>query len=275
MDTITSSKKRNLSLVFLASGLLDDKPKALIQTHLKTTILETVMNAFFSVNYQKLDVHINRSIVTYPLNYENDFKQLTTNYPVELVLGGQKLYQTIDNSFQAIKNYLQDDDYICFIATDTPLVTSEAVEDIIMRFSILDGDLFYPFVSIESYIVQLGKKAIRNRTFVKLARDKFCGTGIVIVNKRSLLKIWDNLIYIIENRKNPLKMARLFRINFLWLLNLILGRITVLQLEEQVERVFGIKPQGLLTTFANLAFNIDKRQDLEDYQEIVKNINNS
>ncbi|MCS7164831.1 MAG: hypothetical protein RMJ51_00900 [Candidatus Calescibacterium sp.] len=259
---------RKLVLCFLAGGKINDQPKCLIKTPKGTHTLEEILNIFNQINYQEYGIKVEKKIILYPANNKEQFQKLVTDE--ELIEAGNKLTETIHKAISSL-NQTQEDSFICFIATDTPLINYESIEDIIKRFSLLEGDIFYPFVSQEVYRVKFGPKLTKRRTFIKLNKDSFCGTGIIIIKKQTLLKIWDTVNKILENRKNPLKIAQILNLDPITLLKLIIGKLTVLELEKKINEIFGIKAQGMLTNFANLAFNIDTPQDLQDYSQIIKN----
>ncbi len=279
---------RKLDLVFLAGGIIQNQPKCLIKSLSGKTIIEEILTIFSQINYKEYNLEIKNRFLMYPKNYLEDFTKIIENFnknlkesnlTINLIQAGDSLQKTIENF---IKKYEipvnENDSYICFIATDIPLITLEAVEDIIKRFCLLEGDLFYPFVSKEVYKVQFGKLTKR-RTFVKLGKDSFCGTGIIIIKSSIFLSLWEKFKSIIENRKNPLKIIKLLKSNYSFdnwsIIKILIGKMTVLELEEKINNLLNIKTQGLLTNYATLAFNIDILQDLEDYYSLVQKYKNN
>ncbi|MCS7243492.1 MAG: hypothetical protein RMJ36_01990 [Candidatus Calescibacterium sp.] len=266
--------KRKLILCFLAGGKIDNQPKCFIKTPNNKTILEEEFEIFNRITYDEYNIELENIIILYPKNYEKlEFTKLfeKNGISIDFLEGGETLQETINNVILFIQNKeVEDNTFICFISTDTPLINHEAIDDIIKRFSLLDGDVFYPFVSKEVYRVKFGDKMAKNRTFIKLSKDSFCGTGIVIIKKGILLNIWEKIKKILENRKNPYQIAKLLNLDPITILKIMTGRYTVLELEDKINSMFKIKTQGMLTNFANLAFNIDNQQDIKDYQEILK-----
>ncbi|MCX7758141.1 MAG: hypothetical protein N2169_00795 [bacterium] len=266
--------KRKLILCFLAGGKIDNQPKCFIKTPNNKTILEEEFEIFNKIYYNEYNIELENTIILYPKNYEKvEFTKLfeKTEINIEFLEGGETLQETINNVIVFTENKkIEDNTFICFISTDTPLINYESVDDIIKRFSLLDGDVFYPFVSKEVYRVKFGEKMAKNRTFIKLKKDSFCGTGIVIIKKGILFNLWGKIKKILENRKNPYQIAKLLNLDPITIIKIMTGGYTVLELEKKINSIFQIKAQGMLTNFANLAFNIDNQQDIKDYEEILK-----
>ncbi|MFN3996007.1 MAG: hypothetical protein ACK4GR_05720, partial [bacterium] len=250
-------------------------PKCLLKTPDNETIMEKILNIFSSLDYSKYNLELTDSILLYPKNYLENFERMLKKDDlgfkdkIKLQQAGESLLLTVSKAIESHTKNLDENTFLFFIATDTPLITFEAVEDIIKRFSLLEGDLFLPFVSKEVYKVQFGKKLSKNRTFFKFSKDSFCSTGIFIVKNSVLNNLWEKFKTILEKRKNPIEIIKILGFDFSTFIKLILGNMTVLELEEKINQMFNIKAHGLLTNFANLAFNIDNKKDLENYNELV------
>jgi hypothetical protein len=272
-------------LVLLSGGFLDNQLKSLIKLKdSNLTILEKLFEIFSKYNEDK----ILKKIITLPENYLDYLKGIDSfnnieNYlsKYEIIKSGEKLIDTIKNFLNRILNSQQDDNqqneikiteiYLLFVATDTPFVSYEAINDIIFRLDYIEGDLFFPIVSKEVYEVKYSNKASKLRTFVKLKNDSFCGTSLFII-KKDVINIFLNLLQnLLENRKKPLKLAEIFGYDIIF--KLIFKNLTVLELEERINKLFNIKAHAILTNYAELAFNIDKKQDLEFYNQFLINSN--
>ncbi|MFN3478577.1 MAG: hypothetical protein ACK4ZM_04360, partial [bacterium] len=288
---------KQISLIFLAGGLFAGGlfninenstlfPKCLLKTPDKETIMEKILNIFSSVDYSKYNLELTDSILLYPKNYLENFERMVKKDDlgfkdkiklqqermvkkddlgfkdkIKLQQAGESLLLTVSKAIESHTKNLDENTFLFFTATDTPLITFEAVEDIIKRFSLLEGDLFLPFVSKEVYKVQFGKKLAQNRTFFKFSKDSFCSTGILIIKNSVLNNLWEKFKIILEKRKNPIEIIKILGFDFSTFIKLILGNMTVLELEEKINQMFNVKAHGLLTNFANLAFNIDNKKD--------------
>lgn len=265
---------KKIIAILLAGGKLNNEYKCFFKTSNNNFIIQEILNIIDKVNYQDYRLILESIYILFPPDIdENDFKSKLSlpDRNVIFVRGGEKLVDTVSNFVNLRKETIEENRYLLFIATDTPLIDFESLDDILKRFSLLDGDVFFPFVSKEVYKVQFGGNLVKRRTFVKLKKDSFCGTGILVIKENIFLSIWDKVKGILENRKDPIKIAKDLNVDFFTILKLISGNMTVIELERKLSEIFNIKAHGLLTNFANLAFNIDSMQDLKDYEEIVKN----
>jgi hypothetical protein len=62
-------------------------------------------------------------------------------------------------------------------------------------------------------------------------------------------------------RKNPLKLAALFGLPFVF--GLLTGRLTIRQLEERACAIISGRVAAVISTYAELGFDVDKAEDLE------------
>jgi len=262
---------REIVVILLAGGFIEINSqkilKCLIETPDKKSIIQHCLEIFRTINYSQYNLLLKKTLICVPQEFQEKLN-INLSENEELVFSGNTLTETIENAIKHISNYSQDT-YLVFVATDLPLINTEAINDIIMRFSLLQGDLFFPLVSKEVYKVNFGKES--KRTFFKMKKDSFCSTGITIIKKGKLEEIFPKIKEIIENRKDPIKIINSLKLNNLTLLKLMLGMISVLEAEKIVEEVFNLKANALLTNYAILSFNIDKKEDLDYYyQNILK-----
>lgn len=260
-------------LILLSGGLINDNLKSLL-IHSNLTILEKIFEIFSKYDESK----ILKRFITLPENYLNYFNNIPyenlqniKNYLLkyEVINSGEKLLDTIKNVINRILNLkeTESDTYLLFVATDTPFITYESINDIIFRLDYVEGDVFLPIVSKEVYEVRYSNKASKLRTFVRFKNDSFCNTSLFIIKNEIIGNFLDLLENILKNRKKPLKLAEIFGYDILF--KLILRNLTVIELEERINKLFNIKAHAILTNYTELAFNIDKKQDLEFYYKLI------
>jgi len=260
-------------LILLSGGLINDNLKSLL-IHSNLTILEKIFEIFSKYDESK----ILKRFITLPENYLNYFNNIPyenlqniKNYLLkyEVINSGEKLLDTIKNVINRILNLkeAESDTYLLFVATDTPFITYESINDIIFRLDYIEGDVFLPIVSKEVYEVRYSNEASKLRTFVRFKNDSFCNTSLFIIKNEIVGNFLDLLENILKNRKKPLKLAEIFGYDILS--KLILKNLTVIELEERINKLFNIKAHAILTNYAELAFNIDKKQDLEFYYKLI------
>jgi len=260
-------------LILLSGGLINDNLKSLL-IHSNLTILEKIFEIFSKYDESK----ILKRFITLPENYLNYFNNIPyenlqniKNYLLkyEVINSGEKLLDTIKNVINRILNLkeAESDTYLLFVATDTPFITYESINDIIFRLDYIEGDVFLPIVSKEVYEVRYSNEASKLRTFVRFKNDSFCNTSLFIIKNQIIGNFLDLLENILKNRKKPLKLAEIFGYDILF--KLILKNLTVIELEERINKLFNIKAHAILTNYAELAFNIDKKQDLEFSYKLI------
>lgn len=262
-------------LVLLSGGILEDQLKSLLKLKdSELTIIEKIFEIFSKYDNSK----IIKKIISLPENYLNyvnnlpvsnfeNIKKYLIDY--EIVFSGERLVDTIKNVLNKLLNEgnssinNEDDEYFLFVATDVPFISYESINDILFRLDYIDGDVFLPIVSKEVYEVKFSSKASKLRTFVKFKNDSFCAASLFVIKKNITPKFMNLLETILENRKKPLKLAEIFGYDIF--IKLIFKNLTVLELEQKISDLFNIKAHAILTNYPELAFNIDKKQDLEFY----------
>jgi hypothetical protein len=260
-------------LILLSGGLINNNLKSLL-IHSNLTILEKIFEIFSKYDESK----ILKRFITLPENYLNYFNNIPyknlqniKNYLLkyEVIDSGEKLLDTIKNVINRILNLkeTESDIYLLFVATDTPFITYESINDIIFRLDYIEGDVFLPIVSKEVYEVRYSNRASKLRTFVRFKNDSFCNTSLFIIKSQIIGNFLDLLENIIKNRKKPLKLAEIFGYDILF--KLILKNLAIIELEERINKLFNVKAHAILTNYAELAFNIDKKQDLEFYYKLI------
>ncbi len=271
---------KRYNLILLSGGILENQLKSLFKLKdSELTIIEKIFDIFSKIDNSK----IVKKIITLPENYLNyinslpfanseNIKKYLMDY--EIIFSGEKLVDTIKNVLNNLSyvNNSIDDEYLLFMATDVPFISHESLNDILFRLDYIDGDVFLPIVSKEVYEVKFSNKASKLRTFVKFKNDSFCAASLFIIKKNITHKFMDLLENILENRKKPLKLAKIFGYDIF--LKLILKNLTVLELEQRINSLFNIRAHAILTNYPELAFNIDKKQDLEFYYKLLLSIKN-
>ncbi len=266
---------KRYQLILLSGGILEDQLKSLLKLKdSELTIIEKIFEIFSKYDNSK----IIKKIISLPENYLNyvnnlpvsnfeNIKKYLIDY--EIVFSGERLVDTIKNVLNKLLNEdkrninNEDDEYFLFVATDVPFISYESINDILFRLDYIDGDVFLPIVSKEVYEVKFSSKASKLRTFVKFKNDSFCAASLFVIKKNITPKFMNLLETILENRKKTLKLAEIFGYDIF--IKLIFKNLTVLELEQKISDLFNIKAHAILTNYPELAFNIDKKQDLEFY----------
>ncbi|MFN3266870.1 MAG: NTP transferase domain-containing protein [Deinococcales bacterium] len=142
------------------------------------------------------------------------------------------------------------------IATaDIPLLSAAAVQDVLARDS--GVGLVYPVVpKYAAEAAFVGGK----RTYARLREGVFTGGNLFLLEPRLIGEFLPRLEYILDNRKNVLRLAGMFGVGAL--LKLLVGQLTIDELERTVSRILGVPAKALITEFAEIGFDVDKPEDL-------------
>jgi molybdopterin-guanine dinucleotide biosynthesis protein A len=150
-----------------------------------------------------------------------------------------------------------DVDSVLIITADIPLVTPAAINDLIQQSEAVRADLTYPVIPRESC-----ERAFPggNRTYVKLRDGVYTG-GNAVVAARDFVALRRELIQRLYGaRKNPVKLAAIFGLGFIF--GLLTGRLSLPQLQARGGQILGARVAAVISTFPELGFDVDKLADL-------------
>jgi hypothetical protein len=139
---------------------------------------------------------------------------------------------------------------------DIPLLSADAVRDVLVRDP--GVGLVYPVVDMR---VSQARFPGGKRTSARLKEGRFTGGNLFLLEPGLVERFLPRLEYVLENRKNVLKLAGLF--GFGAIIKLVLGTLTIGELEATASRILGVPAQALITPHAEIGFDVDKVEDLE------------
>ena len=138
---------------------------------------------------------------------------------------------------------------------DIPLLTSAAVRDVLARDS--GAGLVYPVIDmLDSQAMFPGGK----RTSAKLKEGRFTGGNLFLLEPRLVGDFLPRLEFVLQNRKNVLRLAGMFGLGAL--VKLALGTLSIAELEGNVSRILGVPARALITKYAEIGFDVDKFEDI-------------
>lgn len=146
---------------------------------------------------------------------------------------------------------------ILVCSSDIPLINKEAVNDFLDRCKPYNHDFYCPIIPKREIEKRFPNST---RTYVKIKEGVFTGGNIFLINPLKINEFSDIGTRILEARKNPLKVASLFGVSFLF--RFISGSLTLDQAVRPLERA-GIKVKPIITDFFEIGFDIDKPEDLK------------
>lgn len=161
-------------------------------------------------------------------------------------------------------NYFSEDKMILILSCDIPMITPEAIRDFLAQTAKVSADFYYPIIDKEANDKKYpGVK----RTYVKLKDGTFTGGNIILVNPATIKKVVHKTEEFLENRKKPLKLAAALGWNFV--IKLILGKLTVAELEKRVSELLGIKPIAIFSDFPEIGTDVDKPSDFSLARKVL------
>ncbi|MBB6099388.1 CTP:molybdopterin cytidylyltransferase MocA [Deinobacterium chartae] len=141
------------------------------------------------------------------------------------------------------------------VTADVPMLTPEQVR------SVLDeaprAGLVYPIVRrADCERTYPGVK----RTYARLREGSFTGGNLFLLEPKLVGLFLPQLRRVLELRKHPVALAGLIGPGVL--LRLLLGRLSLDQLEKRVSDILGVPARALITAHAAVGTDVDKDADL-------------
>lgn len=168
--------------------------------------------------------------------------------------GGRTILDTISIGMAALGHQRK----VLVATADIPLLTHNAVDDFLAQCAAVTADLYYPVVAKE---VNNRHYPDSKRTYVRLREGIFTGGNIFLVNPNIVPQCMTVAEKIIDNRKNPWKLACIM--GWLFLFKFIIGRLTLKAAESRVSEILGITGAVIQSTYPELGIDVDKASDLE------------
>jgi GTP:adenosylcobinamide-phosphate guanylyltransferase len=163
----------------------------------------------------------------------------------------------VDNMARGVEATSPGSDHLLVITGDLPLITPAAIDDFVRRSLASRAALCYSIIPKESSERQFPGG---RRTYVRLREGTFTGgNGMVVA--RPLVELHRALLdRLFTARKDPLKMASVLGIRFI--AGLLTHRLTLPYIEARIGAVIGGQAAAIISTYAELGFDVDKLDDL-------------
>lgn len=98
------------------------------------------------------------------------------------------------------------------------------------------------------------------RTYARLREGSFTGGNVILLDKALFGSALGLARKVVALRKNPLALAQM--IGWSVLFKLLLGRLSIPELETRASRLLGAPARALVVPFAGVGVDIDKEEDL-------------
>ena len=174
---------------------------------------------------------------------------------VDLFISGQeRLVDNVREGMQALGGQRK----VLILSSDVPLISPQVIDSFVERCLAREADFYYPIVSKENNLQRFpGTK----RTYARLRDGVFTGGNIFVMNPAIVEGALGFMQKMIIWRKQPLKLCQAF--GWKYILKLVLGRLTIAELEERVHHLTGYSAAALVMEFPEVGFDVDKPSDLE------------
>lgn len=173
-------------------------------------------------------------------------------------------------SFAAAVKLLREkgiSEQVLILPTDIPFITTSAIEDFIERSERLGADFCYP---VTSKTVNEAKFPGVSRTYVRLKEGIFTGGNLFMIRSQVIERGLDLAVQLVERRKNPVAMARLFGLGLV--IKFLFRRLSIAAVEERFYQMTGIRGRAIISDYAEVGVDVDKPSDLQLAQQYLGDV---
>jgi GTP:adenosylcobinamide-phosphate guanylyltransferase len=171
-----------------------------------------------------------------------------------IIQGGQSLQENIKLGMAAVNQEAKT----LVVTCDIPLLTEPAIKHFLDSCQKVVADLYYPV--IEKKISERDYPG-NKRTYVKFKEGLFTGGNIFLVNPKIVKSGLQQANYLLENRKNPLRLCRF--LGFTFVVQFFFGQLSLQAVAERASRLLHIRGAVIQSPYAEVGMDVDKPSDLE------------
>ncbi len=154
-------------------------------------------------------------------------------------------------------------EWVVVAPADMPWLSAEVISEFLSSALAAEADMVYPIVSQSDYDARFRGG---RRTYVHLREGRFTGGNIVLAKRAFLENLLPFIRRLFEYRKNPLLLARALGLGFV--LRMLLRQLDIPSIEARALQLTGGRAIALPIPRAELAFDIDKPEDLQAAREM-------
>lgn len=148
---------------------------------------------------------------------------------------------------------------------DIPLVTPEAIDDLVRASLETEADFTYPMVRREEMERQFPGS---ERTYFRLRSGSHTGGNAMLVNPRLIPAAHDLGQQLFDQRKSTVGMLRIAGLGFV--VRFVMGRLEPQDLAGKIQQLLGGTSAAVVTTHASLAVDVDKPSDLALVERVLR-----
>jgi CTP:molybdopterin cytidylyltransferase MocA len=160
--------------------------------------------------------------------------------------------------------------YLLLATADLALLTPAAVRHFLEQARASQAALVYSVCRREAFVPPYNRVP---RLMVRLREGVFNGGNLVLVERRQLEGMLEQVEYAFRARKQPVALARLLGLSFVMRLLLMQLGIPCLDLAALVrrgEQLLGCRAAVVVTPYVEVCFDVDKLVDLQVAEEVLE-----
>jgi GTP:adenosylcobinamide-phosphate guanylyltransferase len=171
----------------------------------------------------------------------------------------------VENIVNGVEQASPRADSVLIVTGDLPLLTPAAVNDLCQQAAAARAEAAYPIIPKESC-----ERAFPGgkRTYVRLREGMFTGGNAVVLARGFASQRRELIAHLFAARKNPLKLASMFGLGFIF--GLLTGRLSLPQLEARASELIHGRVAAIISPYAELGFDVDKLSDLLLARQVVE-----
>ncbi|PYE48407.1 nucleotidyltransferase family protein [Deinococcus yavapaiensis] len=162
---------------------------------------------------------------------------------------------TLLGNLEAGVRALGEQAMVLVVTGDVPLMTPQMLRDV------LDGapsaSLVYPVVPKDA--CEAAFPGVK-RTYARLKDGTFTGGNVFLLDPKLIEAFLPKLRQLLALRKKPFALARLIGVDVLF--RLLIGTLSIAQLESRVSKILGVPARALVTRHAAIGTDVDKEEDV-------------
>mgnify|MGYP001049617915 CR=1 FL=1 len=167
------------------------------------------------------------------------------------------------DSLLAAVDALDDPDRVLMVSGDTPLLTPEAVDDLVLNAP--KADIVYPSVDKSSV---MGRFADRKWAFIRTCEGEFVGSSTVLFRPTAFRHHEDMLRRVFDARSDVMALVKMLGIGFA--LKFAMGQLSIRDMERRISEVLSVEGRSYVSAYPELAFDVDRPSDIALAEEALR-----
>ena len=168
----------------------------------------------------------------------------------------------VDNLMKGM-DVLPDAERILMVTSDMPLLTPEAIDDLVLNAP--DADIVYPAIAREDILAQFPD---RKWVFVKAKEGEFTGSSAFMFRPERLRNHRETLREVFDSRRSVADLVKMWGLGFA--LKFALGHLSLSDAERHISEALNVNGRAYLSHYPELAFDVDKASDISLAEERLR-----